>query len=467
MKLTQETQQKQTQMLSQQMIQTLSVLQMSSPELAAYVEEKALENPLIEFERRDGSVYFSGSSGKPQNGSGGSWEEAGNRGGSWEKAGNRGGFGEGGAEPSDSSDPYEDLSLFLRLQLPMAEYSRQEQQALMYLIDSLDERGYLDSPVVDAAEVFGISRGVVERLVEDLRTLDPPGIAAGSLEECLLLQLYRLEERCPAAEEIIAAGFLEKLAGRRLKQISGALKIPLPKVTEALEVIRTLDPRPGAAFAHERGNYYIRPDVLVEVVDGNPEVHVNERKEFSFGISDYYKNLLRTTEDQETAEYLRRKLADAEAVAMDLQNRESTLKRVAQAAVDRQRSWFTEKGSHLLPLTIQEVAELLGVHPSTVSRAVRGKYLQCVRGTLALRGLFPGGTVLDSFSGDEVAPDAAREAIRALIAEENTERPYSDGALQSLLEKKDIRIARRTVAKYRAELGIPDRTGRQKATVKP
>ena len=441
------------------MVQTAAILQMNSQELEQYLQELALENPVIELEEpellEDGrQIEFQRKL---------DWLEetdyqnrayyqeerraAGNREESW----------------LSRSDSEISLSEYLRQQLEPDFYSGRERRILNYLLESLDDRGYFTDGTWSAAEVLHVPEKKVKAMLEILKKLEPAGVGAKDLKECLLLQLQRTDEDTELAEKIVSL-YLEKLGRNHLKEIAKELHVSGEQIQEACRLIRSLDPKPGSAFFTGEPLHYIRPDIFImpeEGMDKTFRVIIREGGMAGFRVSEYYQKLEKETNDPETRQYLKEKLTQAFSVERDMETRKITLYRVAGAIVNYQADFFASESRHRKPLKLSDLAGDLGLHESTVSRALKGKYLQCGRGVFPLR-YFLTGTISAHENGDTArTPDEVKEAICRIVAAEDKMRPLNDGEIQDQLALLGIRIARRTVNKYRQELNIPDKTGRK------
>lgn len=355
------------------------------------------------------------------------------------------------------------LSEHLRQQLQPFSGSSQDRRILEYLLESLDTRGYFTDGIQTAAKVLHVSEEKVKDMLSVIQSLEPAGVGAEDLRECLLLQLRRRPENTQLAEEIVVS-CLKELGRNHLQEIARKLHASRGQVEEACRLIRGLEPKPGSVFHTGEPLLYIRPDIFVLKEPGAEEtfrIILREGGTSAFRISEYYRDLEKETEDAETRRYLKEKLAQAYSVEKDLEMRKITLYRVAGAIVNRQAEFFSEKCSNRRPLTLAVLADDLELHESTVSRALKGKYLQCSRGVFPLRYFLTGAVAPNTDTGDEQTPEDIKEAIRKIIKAEDVRNPLNDGKIQEKLAQEGIQIARRTVNKYRQEMGIPDRVGRK------
>lgn len=285
------------------------------------------------------------------------------------------------------------------------------------------------------------------RCVERLRSLDPPGVGARDLGDCLSLQLRRAG-KSNAAFETLLQGYLEDLAAGHFQKITQKTGISRLIQHRCLEAIRSLNPHPAAAFSEETVGYVV-PDLICEYVDGEWLIQINDRWMGSVGISTMYDRLLRADNSQAVREYYSERLARARFVISCIEKRRVTLLNIAQRVVERQ-SGFLLSGQALRPLTFRQLADEMGVHESTISRGVRDKYIQTPRGAMLLRGLF----TISLDRGETVSQAQALQMLKDLIAREDKTCPLSDQALADRLQKQGVALARRTVAKYRESLGI-------------
>ena len=339
------------------------------------------------------------------------------------------------------------------------------------VVFSLDHRGYLLYPVEEMLE--GWNRGDREAAhplapvtADELaaahsvvRMLDPAGVGARDLSDCLALQLERDPGEYPLEIELVRS-HLDDIARNRLPQIAKSTGRSIEEIKDAIEIIRSLNPIPGREFSSEPVQV-VRPDVLIDVEEGLPKVSVTNGYLPKLRISPHYRELLQASrKNPEVRDYIRKKIENAEWLLSAIHQRKSTLQRVAEELVEHQREFFRSGERHLKPLKMQDIADKIGVNVSTVSRAISGKYFQAPGMVRELKSLFTGGTVKDDGSAESRGSVILR--IKDLIAQENTRRPLSDSKIVSLLAEKGIHISRRTVTKYREAEGIPSSRERRK-----
>ena len=446
-----ELQQTQTQKLSQRQLYSVELLRLSTLELEGYVRELAQENPLVELE--EVSVQPQGE-GKDDLLGRLRWLEDNDRQNWFYQK-----FSDEELDPlsrvGTSGGLEETLVSFLSRQLDRLRLEEGEARLVRYLIYCLDDDGYLRTPLAELSRHGAIPLPRLEGALATLKTMEPAGVGAAELSECLALQLERIGETGPALA--IVQEHLETLAKRHDRAIAAKLSITPAQVEEARRTIRELDPRPGAVFRRTEQVFYIQPDLIVEEQEGQLVVKPARGERPPFRVSRYYQKMLKQSEDKEVREYLTEKLRQAENVLWAARQRGSTLLRCAQVIVERQREFFHSGPEAMRPLRMGEVAQELGLHESTVSRAVREKYLQCPQGLYPLSWFF----TRSAGAGEGVSSTAARKLVLRLIDGEDKGKPLSDQQLSERMAREGCPISRRTVAKYREELGIPSASGRK------
>lgn len=449
-----ELQQLQVQKLTQQQLQSVELLQLSTLELEHYIQELALENPMVEPEERAAAA--------PDRG-----EELVNHLRWLEDNDRQNHFYQSMSE--EELDPLarvgteggleETLQRFVLRQIDRLPLDRSTARCVQCLACFLEDDGYLRVGLEEISKNTRIPVKQLEQGLDILQSLDPPGVGAETLSQCLVLQLERRREVGPALA--VARDCLELLAKRRYRAIGEKLGLTLAQVQQAEERIQQLEPRPGMMFQRPEQVAYIQPDVFVEEQDGHFVARVRQRERPMFRINSYYRDLLKQSSDREVREYLGGKLHQAEHVLWAIGQRESTLQRCAQVIVERQNEFFRRGPMALMPLRLVDVAQEVGIHESTVSRAVREKYLQCQRGVYPLSYFFSRRAAGEE-QASSMGATAARELLRRLIEEEDKTCPLSDQKLCERMAQEGCPLSRRTVAKYRDELNIPGASGRRR-----
>lgn len=316
-----------------------------------------------------------------------------------------------------------------------------------YMVQLLDENGYLHPEDLADIRQLGIEQTLIDRALAILQSLEPAGVGARSTGECLLLQLQRHYPRERTAEQIVTQ-CLPLLAKKQYAAIARQLGLPESEVRRACGLIQRLEPYPAGREEPAPEPVYVLPDITVEETDGQWCALLNDRYLPQFSISRQYVALLERSDEEEVRRYLKQKLRQAQWMLSCLEKRQHTLQRCGDLILHTQERFFRGETAHLSPMTLREAAVHMQLHESTVGRCVKGKYLQCRQGVFPLRYFFSGS--VNGCSGQ-----ALRMELRALIRTENIHSPLSDQAIARLLGEKGMPIARRTVAKYREELGIP------------
>lgn len=431
--------------LSPQLLQSMEILQMNSQELLEYLGRLTEENPLLEQEEpaslRDAYEELRRRA---------SWIDGGVYGATFTHAGNA--PPERGAADRD----LESLAAFLRDQLERRRLPKPLLALTGYIAELVDEDGYLDGADLEGLRELKIPESLIRQALETVQSLDPAGVGARDLSECLLLQLARRENVPPAVMDI-AARFLPELGKRRYGAIARELGLSIAEIQAAEQVITSLDPHPGRAFQPAEPAAYIRPDVFIVELDGVLTAVLNEYYLPRISISPYYARLLKESDEKETRDYLRQKMQQAKWLLTSLDRRGGTLRRCAEAVLEAQRPFFAGQTQELAPMSLLTLSEALDLHPSTISRATRDKYLQCRQGTYPLRYFF------NRAVGEEgLSRQAVKQRLLALVRNEDPRRPLSDQRLCELLAEDGVRVARRTVAKYRMELNLPASSARKR-----
>jgi RNA polymerase sigma-54 factor len=317
------------------------------------------------------------------------------------------------------------------------------------IIGNLDEDGYLRADVGEIAAGMGASPDAVEAALKLIHAFDPPGVAARSVQECLLLQLTADAEPDPVSVEIVERHF-EDLERRRYAEIARALKLPLERVMESIEEIQGLEPKPGRRFSINDSRYVV-PDVTIQKVGDDYVVILNEEGIPRLRVNSLYRSLLRRSGD-EAKQYVEQKLRSAVWLIKSVEQRQRTLRKVAQSLVNFQRDFLDKGLTHLRPLALRDVGDDISMHESTISRVTTNKYVQTPQGLFELKFFFHSG--IASENGSMVSSVSVKKTIRDMVAGEDGGKPLSDQEIAQSLQGQGLTIARRTVAKYREELGI-------------
>lgn len=421
-----------------QMIQSAQILQLSTVELQDYLAELSLENPLMEFSALAPPTVQKTDAPRRTDEQNRIYDRQ---------------------EQENARDPWntihsgsETLSDALLFQLKGLPLEPALQQILSHMIHNLEPNGYLSIPLEDIQNAFGCSPEVITRALQILHTMEPYGVGARNLSECLCIQLQHLHPNAHTAF-VIARDELELLGKNQLPALAKKLHKSMDEIRDACDLIRSLNPRPGTAFSDGREMHYIDPELLVFQDNGQCRILLNEYHTPTIHTSDYYLQLLKQCDSEETVAYLTQKKEQLDWIRQCIDQRNQTLLSLGQLILDTQQEFFRLGPGHLKVFSQAEAAKALNVHESTVSRAVRDKHLQCIWGTFPLRYFFPQGMELR---------DRICSRIRQLIGAEDKYRPLSDQALSDLLSQEGLRVSKRMVSKYRTELRLPDAASRKK-----
>ena len=367
----------------------------------------------------------------------------------------------------DSIPATESLQDHLLAQLAEADLPPDEAAAGREIVGSIDNDGFLRTPLAEIGQAALADLATCERVLARVQTFTPAGVGARDLRECLLLQLRAdpALASSPAARLVASPEAFEALAARRLDKAARLAGIPCEDAAGALAVLARLDPAPGRRFSAER-TLYVRPELEFRLVDGRWTAILDETDLPRVRISPFWrsryeqlraapagrKGSAAARAEREERSYLRERIGSGELLLRGIEQRQATLRKVAQAIADAQPGFFERGRAGLRPLTMAQIAEKVGVHATTVSRTVDGKYARTPHGVVELGSLFVGG--LPTASGEAASTDSVKAKIRALVDAEDPASPLSDQAIMDRLSAAGIRIARRTVAKYRDALGI-------------
>jgi RNA polymerase sigma-54 factor len=344
------------------------------------------------------------------------------------------------------------LKNHLTWQLQLTSLSETEKIIGAFLIGNLDEDGYLRLPLSEVAAELRQDEAAVEQVLKKIQEFDPVGVAARSLQECLLIQVEFHQLNNPLLQPLIQH-HLKHLENRNYAAIAKEVKVSIEDVVQAAELIAQLDPKPGRSF-DTMETRYVSPDIFVYKMGDDYEVTLNEDGLPKLRINAYYRDALsgQTHISEETKNYIQNRLKSALWFIKSIHQRQKTIYRVAKSIVNFQRDFLDFGIAHLKPLTLRQVAEDVQMHESTVSRVTTNKYMYTPQGVFELKFFFNSG--INSIQGDQVASESVKEKIRQLVMAEDAENPLSDQEIVNLLRQANINIARRTVAKYREMLGL-------------
>ena len=437
----------QTQKLSMtpELIQAIQILQYNNQELNEYIDKELLENPILESEyHKESDTEIDIDSLRDQLIQADENVEAYKQ---WES--------------HSTSDEYSyenfvafnyTLTEFLIERLHFSSLKGQDAEIGRYIIENIDDNGYLSMSLEEICSVLDVDLDSCERVLDLIHTFEPSGVGARDLNECLIIQLASLGELTDEIEFIIS-NRLKDLADNKYALISKEVGISLTEVQEIADLIKTLEPKPGRGFDSDNSIKYILPDIYVEETNGEYIVSTNDGSTPSLHISSYYNSLAEEAKsDKELSNYLNNRFNSAMWLMKSIEQRKKTIYNVASAIVQFQNDFFAKGERFLKPLTLKQIAETVGVHESTVSRAINGKYMQCPRGVFELKYFFTGGILNEDGSG--VSSNSIKSMIKEFVDAEDDKKPLSDSKISEMLHEKGIDISRRTVAKYRDDIGI-------------
>jgi RNA polymerase sigma-54 factor len=352
----------------------------------------------------------------------------------------------------DSIPVQETLQQNLIAQLNQTVLSGDDRKAAELIIGNIDDDGFLQSTPEEMALNSGIPQDDFEKMLGLIQSFYPAGVGARDLRECLLIQLRR-QGKEDSLEYTIVSEHMDDLGRHRFLEIARRMEINVEDVQRAADNIARLNPRPGQVFAAAPQNYVL-PDVIVEKVDGEYQIAFNNEQIPHLRISNLYKDIIASGDAQssDVKDYIRDKIRSGKFLIRSIHQRQQTIMNIARQIVSRQRDFFEHGPSHLKPMTMAEVAEAVGVHETTVSRAVSGKYMATPQGVFEMKYFFTGG--YQTATGESLSNTSVKQSIADLVKHESGSAPLSDHEIVEILSERGIPIARRTVAKYRTELNI-------------
>lgn len=343
------------------------------------------------------------------------------------------------------------LAEHLLFQLQISNLDKKRFSIGEYLIGNLDSYGYLRGEISEHARYLQVSEEEILDTLKIIQTFEPPGVGARNLEECLLIQMEARTDTPPLAKTLVQK-YLTEIAGGKYRLISREMGISLKELQGLLDFIRTLNPKPGACLGGAEKVRYIVPDVLVEKIDGDYFITINDNIP-NLCINPFYRNLFLQGGEESVQGFIKKRLDSALWLMRSIEQRRATLYKVTREIVRIQEPFLDHGIHHLKPLTLKEVADILGMHESTVCRATANKYVQTPRGLFPLKFFFSVG--LCDTEGSVRSVLSIKSYLKELIQNENPSSPYSDQEIESLLKKEGISVSRRTITKYRKEMGIP------------
>lgn len=448
------------------MQQSMEILQMNSQELLEYAHKLSNENPVIEVEvPTEGFDKFDALNKKLQ------WLNS-------VDEQNKVYYNEHHDEGEDinatdygfSTIEDESLGQSLLFQLNYLNLEKANFETARKLIQYIDDNGYLEFPLEHLQREINIPLNKLEKALATIQTLEPVGVGAINLKECLLIQVQReLKHSAKACNSYLCkherliieliTNFLDLLGKNQLEQISKSLKVNIEDIKGAYKYIKTLNPRPGREFYVKRQPVYLTPDLIVIKFSNYFEVLINKNMDPKISISPYYQSLINEHSSEDVQEYIAAKVKQANWLVRCIEQRNGTLINVTKKIIEFQKDFFENNLGSLVPLKQKTIADSLGIHESTVSRAIRDKHLQCQKGIFPLDYFFLSG--VESSKDSNVSTQNVKKQICDLIKTENKNKPYSDQQIADILSSNGLSVARRTVAKYREEAGVPTASKRK------
>ncbi|MEA4816592.1 MAG: RNA polymerase factor sigma-54 [Lachnospiraceae bacterium] len=437
--------------LSQKMMQSAKILQMSTAELLEYINVLSVENPVIEYEEGQESELKTEMAKKRLD-----WLD------STDEQNKTYYYSD--VEDKDANDSWKfidegmNLKDYLMFQANAIQMDELKRAVVHYIIEDMDENGYIDDPIEKISKRINVSEQIMEDALKTVQKFEPVGIGARDLKECLLLQLTNLPKKNLLAERIV----LNELAAfgkNQLKSIASRLKAPLKDVNEAGEIIKSLNPKPGNSYYSKKNLEYIIPDIIIEKKGTGFNVVLNDSYQPKIKISSYYKDIVCDDVNTDTKDYVCEKIRQAEWAIKCISKRNQTLLKTSEAILEVQKDFFLLGPGNIKPMKLNDIAKIIGSHESTVSRAVSDKYLQCSFGVFPLGVFFNHGIEKDNLQ--DTSSESVKHAIKAIINAENSQNPLSDRKIGEELNKEGINISRRTIAKYRENMNIPSASGRK------
>jgi len=429
--------------------QAIEILQLSSFELNNLIGQELEKNPIIELTEED--MEFNDKTQEKNN-----KEEI-----DWEQYFSHSEINYHGTQRDISEHDYNQenyvkdltsLKEHLLFQLHISTIKAEHRKIGEYIIECINNNGYLTMSIEEISTVLNEKVCDVGNILTLIQSFEPPGIAARDIRECLTIQLKQSDFWNETMDKIINI-YLEDIANNRFQTISKDLNLTFGEIQDIKDLIRTLEPKPGRLFESDNEVRYIVPDATIEKVGDEYIIIINDTTAPRLQISNFYKNMLKQENKSSfTSKYLNEKLESAMWLIKSIEQRRNTLYNVISSILDIQKDFFEEGLKAIKPLTLKQIAEKLEIHESTVSRATNGKYVQTPMGLYELKYFFNNG--IENKSGESISSRGIKDKIKDIISKENIQKPISDQEIGNILKKNGINISRRTIAKYRDEMGI-------------
>ena len=454
MKMTQQ----QKMIMTQNMQQSIKLLQMSLHDLREYINDEYSENPVLEINEESNFSEDTNYSDLEKYNSEQIAEDM---------------YYDSYNDKHEASHSNEDISPlnFIEKKKSLKEYlyeqlleTDEEQYIVMiakYIIESLDGRGYLEIPIEELADELNIQIDDVEKGLKLVQSLEPYGIGSRNIEECLIIQSMNLNILDDNIETIIK-NHLEEVAENKYEAIGKAMGISPREAQRYGDLIKKLEPKPSRGFYTGEEVNYIIPDAEIKNIDGEFFIIMNESVLPRLMINRVYRDVLKNGQDSEINVYVKEKINKALFLIKAIEDRKNTLYRVLECLIEKQKEFFEKGYSYIKPLTLKDISEMLEVHESTISRTIKDKYILTSYGTIKIKDLFVNGLINRNNDSEDLSTIKIKNEIKNIVDEENKNKPFSDRDISLMLKEKNITISRRTVAKYREELGIKSSSMRKR-----
>lgn len=444
--------QEQKLIMTQQMQLSVKLLQMSGFELQEYIEKELQENPILDgkYEKEEEPKVQDRMDYKELI----KYLEFDNYG-----AQSYGDYNDDEVSPFNFISEIKSLKEYLDEQVTELNVNEYTKALCKYIIENLDKRGYLDMSINDISKELKVPLQEVEDALEIVQSLEPSGIGGRDLKECLKIQLINRGIDTDNLFKIID-NHLENLGDNKYAVIAKDLKITPKDAQDLGDIIKTLEPKPSRGFFTGEDVKYIVPDAQIRKIAGKYHVIMNEEMSPRLAINNVYKEILTENKDKDAVDYIKGKMNSALFLMKSVDHRKSTIHKVLEKIIDKQQEFLDKGEAYLKPMTLKEIGDEIGVHESTVSRAVRDKYVYIPRGTMKIKDFFT--TKISNDDNEDVSVVNIKNAIKKLVDEEDKKKPLSDQVICEKLNELDMNISRRTVAKYREELGIKSSSKRKR-----
>lgn len=430
-----DTRQTQKLHLTKELRQAIDILQMNSQDVELLIAEELNENPVLEVERNSDIDWTKFVMDIQANSS--------------SKKYNENEYHETEINPENFVGGQVSLYDHLVNEISSIILSKREEEIAYYIIEHVNDSGYFVGDEESCAKEIGISVSEFQRILQKIQSIDPAGLLARNLRECLILQIGQKNKRNGLLHEIVEND-LDDVAQKKYQALQKKYRISENELSEIIKKIKSLDPKPGRRFSTFRPSY-ILPDVIIEKNGEKLEIMDNGTLPNLF-ISDFYQKILAETTDAEAQEYIKAKLNKAVTLIRNIEQRKKTIHKVAEQIIHYQRDFFEKEDARLVPMKLKDISIETGFHESTISRAVKEKYMLTPKGMYEFRYFFT--TSIHTEDGERVSSKSIKDEIRNLIKEENKKKPLSDQKICDMLNEKGLQISRRTVAKYREEMKI-------------